>query len=1309
MSYINKALEYQLKAHKKQVAVKLLDGIDKILMDYTQLSSRRWIWELLQNAKDVSKGALNIEIELGQDYVEFRHNGLPFTMEDLTFLIEQISTKERRKIDDVEKPLTSGKFGTGFMTTHLLSKIVNVSGILYEADEKTYKPFNLKLDRDADTIECMIDKVETAFDVFQKLDTASIIESYQPHRKCDTVFRYILSKEGYQTAQKGIDDLRNSLPYTMVFIPEISKVSIEDKVNSKYEEYTRGKIFTVKDIIIDAIDYKSQNQITQIYIANNSNSNNSNTVAIELEKKGNLYSIKQIPANTPRLFCDFPLVGTETFPYPTIINSYLFNPTEPRNGIYLLEQEGDKIEKNKRLLEGSVLIYEKIINSLISDRKTKNLYWLAKTPLPKDNQTDLKWYHNNIQIPIRKILLDANIVETSKEHIKLKDALIPYHSKKECLVKLAEYSQPYFSNQLPYIDDFHLTVWRDNIADTNWEKDFNIRIRTDIENIIENIQDAQNIENLRDIVKMNEKKLYEWLNSVYEFINDYAPEEDYFENYSILPNQIGDLLTIDELYFDNNIPEPLKDAITLLGEPIREDLLDKKITTINFIEERKIDLKIVSERIDKTVERNENYRITNIFIKKLAELNCPEANILKLTNLKNHFYKEKASIIETLKENLPESFYEQHKFSLLRFALDPQMRQAVYIVTSLQDKKATKDAYIENYRDKIWKFVSDLDSSIPKISKLHIDTYIWTKTDERLLDIITFDIKEETRVSNLSEGLSINSGRKFTDAKTINWLNDFFKFLIDIKKSTIITDLAILPAQDDLLKKKKDLFIDNIIHKELKDTIENLEKILFPERKKHGWRHFLLNEKITAFDDIKPKEIKDISIAINELIDEDNEDIFDVMLKLIACIPSEKYEQNLKVYEYCKAIFGDKVPSKKTLKNITEFEWSKTINYLLTKIIEEISSYGNVDEFNNNYNFKDVFIWLNDFILFVNDFDEDLLDIEDMPIIPNYYGDFRIKDELYYNDKTLIPELIEVLETFNKKWIEEILDTNIKIPLPDNKRRSFKDLAKEIDQGFLNYDNEKHDKTHSSFVKSFRLLMDWIKQSGENEMKIHFPWTIENKAEISVAILGNDDEKDMIFGIIESGKIKVLHQITEKMQQQELEDFANDISTYRAWKRNTKKGEISVELAELFEEFGFESIDDLKEFLNAKRRNTPPERNPDLNAINESNKRAKRLVREKLQSDNRYDCTNWKEETRTIISGVIKNNEPISLIIKGADYGTVVFNDDEKDILKSPNSELWINTEDTPEQLTLGDVLEKYKIKYLKMRIKMEPTDINKL
>lgn len=89
----------------------------------------RWVWELIQNAKDAPNvfGKTKIKQELDSDYFTSCHNGDAFEIAQLHSIVAQYSTKKEKNSDETK---TTGKYGTGFITTYILSKIIELSGIL---------------------------------------------------------------------------------------------------------------------------------------------------------------------------------------------------------------------------------------------------------------------------------------------------------------------------------------------------------------------------------------------------------------------------------------------------------------------------------------------------------------------------------------------------------------------------------------------------------------------------------------------------------------------------------------------------------------------------------------------------------------------------------------------------------------------------------------------------------------------------------------------------------------------------------------------------------------------------------------------------------------------------------------------------------------------------------------------------------------------------------------------------------------------------------------------------------------------------
>lgn len=180
-------------------------------------SAKRWVWELMQNAKDIPNrfGKVSIEIDLmSENKLQFRHNGNPFVINNITGLIRQVSSKNSLNSDEE----TTGKFGTGFICTHLLSDVIDVEGIL---NYDTYRKFRLSLDRSGRSSEELIPRIREVEKAFYNPEIYfEEIPNYEVNRvenDFDTVFTYHLtSKEKLESAQAGLNDLINTLPITLV-------------------------------------------------------------------------------------------------------------------------------------------------------------------------------------------------------------------------------------------------------------------------------------------------------------------------------------------------------------------------------------------------------------------------------------------------------------------------------------------------------------------------------------------------------------------------------------------------------------------------------------------------------------------------------------------------------------------------------------------------------------------------------------------------------------------------------------------------------------------------------------------------------------------------------------------------------------------------------------------------------------------------------------------------------------------------------------------------------------------------------------
>jgi hypothetical protein len=362
------------EAGQRSIADKILKRLHD-LEKTVENNQGRWAWELLQNAKDSiaedDDRTVSIQIELDRNSVTFRHNGNHFTSQDVIGLIDQISSKE---VEEGQETKKTGRFGTGFLTTHLLSRVIKIKGIIGSEDGSFHK-FEFLLDRQGKTTAQLMPRITNSFQEFD--DSIEKISPSYDENRFNTSFCYQLdTEEQKRVAQIGVEEFSRLIPFVLVFIPKIGRVEIIDKLareNTSYEKIREPK----NNFIVCVSKTKNGNKedILILYL-----SNERVAIATEVERCERGYSVKGI-RDIPKLFCDFPLIGTEYFHFPVIVNSFFFNPQTERDGIWLKGTDDTEVIENQKLLESAVSLYRNLI-SRIAQEKFFNLYNIAETQTP---------------------------------------------------------------------------------------------------------------------------------------------------------------------------------------------------------------------------------------------------------------------------------------------------------------------------------------------------------------------------------------------------------------------------------------------------------------------------------------------------------------------------------------------------------------------------------------------------------------------------------------------------------------------------------------------------------------------------------------------------------------------------------------------------------------------------------------------------------------------------------------------------------------------------------------------------------------
>lgn len=608
MSYRAKFSASEQKAHNRFIATKIHKEISELRagVEASPTTPKRWVWELIQNAKDVNVGGkVRVHIEADLDdpdaHVTFTHNGGAFSAENIRFLIEQVSSKDRTK-DRVGRPTTTGKFGTGFLTTHLLSENVLVNGVVKEQG-LTPRQFELALDRSGGELEEIIAAVEAAKDSMQDLDDRPHYRGYV-EGKFNTSFRYALTdKTGKKVASAGLRDLDICLPYTLAFAREIESVQYPNHLVSLQDPDDLMIDGEVQFLSVTDTNAEGNTQTHSIAVL----SNDLTTIAIPVEHTDDGVRILPLGPEVPRLFCDFPLLGTESFPFPVIINNPLFNPTEPRDGVFLTktERSAAQSDQNRTIIKRALALYLALLDyASAGDWQDLHLLAAAK-PMPAFIWTDQNWYKTEILKPMQTALLRTKIVRTAADTMAAIHSLdgkcniwFPSSPNKDIRRRIWHCCEPWIPKQLPAQSD--VEVWHDII----WPDCKKLTL----DQIAAFIEDDGTAETLAGELS-GEKEVHEWLNDFYATLKLSEPDfHAVVTKRRIFPNQNGTFKKKAELSRDaGDIDTALLDILKLLGNDLRDHLLAAEIDTdLDDLSQR--DGSFVIKEITATVERLINDR-----------------------------------------------------------------------------------------------------------------------------------------------------------------------------------------------------------------------------------------------------------------------------------------------------------------------------------------------------------------------------------------------------------------------------------------------------------------------------------------------------------------------------------------------------------------------------------------------------------------------------------------------------------------------------------------------------------------------------
>jgi hypothetical protein len=563
---IQKELELAREQQRLNIPAKrILEKIQGIPSDIEKLQ-RRWFWELLQNASDYND-EVEVILELFPDKVIFKHNGKPFRPIDTENLIAPDSGKDDKETRTEDM---IGQFGTGFISTHVLSSHITVNGIIKSEHVDKYHKFQFTLDRSGFTDKEALKIAITAA-------SNELNESVEPTEfsagTFDTIFTYDLNQNlpgissGLAVAA-GLAYVYEVLPYTLAFMPKVKKVTIKN-YNTQFVNYFGRSFSPDRNQSTFNVKIKTKEEQASIIIEENrffeKISVNDAVVVVEILNN----SIKPYPYKLTKLFCSLPMIGTEEFSSPIAINSCKFVPKTERDGIKL--SINDSV--NRSALTSASQAYIVLVDKLIQENYD-GFYNIIKWTYFIGEEAEKKWFLENVITPIKNHLLKSEIVRTNTARINLSQTKIPYFNidelKKNQLNEFYQLCYEFMPDLVPVHSDFK--HWFNSL-------DFNVFKNCKYE-LLELLEEVNNLGNLNSL----EKKITDctkWLVRLVKMT--IVIEPNLLDQYKIIPNQLGNFVfRKDDIFYDANLDINLIEIHDIIkGSSYREILLHKDFEIID--------------------------------------------------------------------------------------------------------------------------------------------------------------------------------------------------------------------------------------------------------------------------------------------------------------------------------------------------------------------------------------------------------------------------------------------------------------------------------------------------------------------------------------------------------------------------------------------------------------------------------------------------------------------------------------------------------------------------------------------------------
>jgi hypothetical protein len=499
----------------------------------------------------------------------FEHDGAPFTSKELAALLSGGSSKELASEE------TTGRFGTGFLVTHVLADKTSLDGLLSVA--KGCERFRLDLDRSGDE-DAILKNIN---------DCNKAIENAEPLANADGFwsarFQYLIEDE--RALRAGIEAFRSALPYLYGTRPRLGEVQLSIAAGATVTWVPEATIRTAlpsgnfEDRLIHersdrgGIDYR----ILRFAVGDASNE----AALVLLKRTDDTWEVILPTPSAPRIYTQYPLRGSGFLPIGFIFDGS-FDPDQDRTRA--LMNDADK-ERLSRAFGGAL-----VATSYACDQGWTNAHLLAQAAVPMsgfvaEDREELSWWVAQLR-GFAESAAKLPLVRTTQGYVPAAispnrpsaDFIVPRlfdnSTTSETTVARMWHLLDGATELYPPIEEL-ASDWS-GIADGWYGLGLELN-RITVQVLTTHVrQGASKIGDLR-----LRGRPYEWLSNCIDVVGECWESRsgiDLSVLKGLLPDQYGSLNAPERLRRDANIPEELKSICDSVEFDLRATLLSNELT-----------------------------------------------------------------------------------------------------------------------------------------------------------------------------------------------------------------------------------------------------------------------------------------------------------------------------------------------------------------------------------------------------------------------------------------------------------------------------------------------------------------------------------------------------------------------------------------------------------------------------------------------------------------------------------------------------------------------------------------------------------